>query len=76
MSLETAEVISAARALPLEARAEVVSDLVNSLYSEDDATNDRWKEIVESHIAAYRNGKSTLVPIEVVIEKASALLRK
>lgn len=76
MTLETAEVISAARALPLEARAEIVDNLVDSLYSEDEATNDHWKELVESRVTAFRNGDATLVPMETVFEKAAELLRK
>jgi len=76
MSLETAEVISAARALPLEARAEIVDNLVDSLYSEDGASNDPWKEIVERRVMAYRNGETKLVPIEAVIEKANAILKR
>ncbi|MBL8180889.1 MAG: addiction module protein [Blastocatellia bacterium] len=76
MSLETAEVISAARALPLEARAKIVDNLVDSLYSEDGASNDPWKEIVERRVMAYRNGETTLVPIDAVIEKATAILKR
>jgi putative addiction module component (TIGR02574 family) len=76
MSTETAEVISAARALPLEARAEIVDNLVDSLYSEDQATNDQWKELVEGRVAAFRNGETTLVPMETVFQKAAELLGK
>lgn len=76
MRTETAKFISAARSLPLEDRAEIVDKLVDSLYSEDPTTNDQWKELVEHRVAAFRNGDTTLVPMETVFEKAVELLGK
>jgi putative addiction module component (TIGR02574 family) len=76
MRTETAKVISAARSLPLEDRAEIVDKLVDSLYSEDPTTNDQWKELVEHRVAAFRNGDTKLVPMETVFEKAVELLGK
>ena len=76
MRPDIAGVIAAARALPLEARAEIVDNLVDSLYSADPATNDHWKELVEHRVTAFRNGEATLVPMETVFKKAAKLLRK
>ena len=72
---ETAEFISAAISLPVEARAEIVDSLVDSLYA-DDASDEALKAEVKRRISAYREGKTELIPAETVFAKARNLLRK
>ncbi len=72
---ETSEFIFAARALPLEARAEIVDSLVDSLYI-DDGSDSELKAEVERRISAFRSGRTQLIPAEVVFAKADERLKK
>ena len=69
MSIQTAEIISMAKAMPLEDRAEIVDSLLESMQPTDARIDELWKQEVERRIAKYEAGGVELVPGEVVFER-------
>ena len=69
MTTQTAELISIAKGLPLEARAEIVDSLLESMEPADKRIDDLWKAEVERRIASYERGEVQLVPGEAVFAK-------
>ena len=69
MSLQTAELISIARDMPLEARAEIVDSLLESMQPIDARIDALWKSEVERRIARYEAGESKLIPGEEVFAR-------
>ena len=69
MTTQTAELITIAKSLPLEARAEIVDSLLESMQPADQRIDDVWKAEVERRIAGYEGGESELIPGEAVFAK-------
>ena len=69
MSIQTLEIISIAKAMPVEARAEIVDSLLESMQPTDARIDELWKSEVERRIAKYEGGGVQLIPGEVVFDK-------
>lgn len=69
MSNQTSELISIAKQLPLEARAEIVDSLIESMQPTDKRIDELWKAEIERRIASYESGEVRLVPGEDVFAK-------
>ncbi len=69
MTTQTAELISIAKGLPLEARAEIVDSLLESMQPADKRIDDLWKIEVERRISSYEQGDVKLIPGEAVFAK-------
>ena len=58
-----------AKSMPLEARAEIVDSLLESMQPTDKRIDELWKAEVERRIAAYEAGSIELIPGEAVFAK-------
>ena len=69
MSIQTAEIISIAKAMPLEDRAEIVDSLLESMQPTDARIDQLWKLEVVRRIDRYEAGGVELVPGDLVFDK-------
>jgi putative addiction module component (TIGR02574 family) len=76
MSTQTSELISQAKNMPLEARAEIVDSLLESMQPTDASIDELWKLEVERRIDEYENGNVELIPGEAVFGKINERFSK
>jgi putative addiction module component (TIGR02574 family) len=69
MSKQTSELISIAKKLPVEARAEIVDSLIESMQPTDKRIDGLWKAEIERRVASYESGEVKLVSGEDVFAK-------
>jgi putative addiction module component (TIGR02574 family) len=77
MSPETDELLRKAMTLPLEARAELASSLIDSLdETVDEDAEVAWQQEVVRRMDEIRSGKVNTIPWREVQRKGQALLRR
>jgi putative addiction module component (TIGR02574 family) len=70
MSRDFKDIAAEALNLPLNARAELASDLLDSLDDLTDAENDQlWAEEAERRLAAYKAGEIVATPADEVFAR-------
>ena len=69
MSIQTSEIISIAKTMPVEDRAEIVDSLLESMQPTDARIDELWKSEIEGRIASYETGAVELIPGSEVFEK-------
>jgi putative addiction module component (TIGR02574 family) len=70
------EVANAALALPPEARAMLVDDLVASLSSASDEVDSAWRAEIERRVKEIEDGRAQLIPGEQVMRELHAQLKQ
>lgn len=65
-----------AKNMPVEARAEIVDSLLESMQPTDSRIDELWKAEVERRIDEYENGNVDLIPGEAVFAKINKRLSK
>jgi len=70
------DVVSAALALPPEARAMLAEDLVASLESSQEEIDEAWRIEIDRRVKEIKEGKVQLIPGEQVMSELRAQLKR
>ena len=76
MNTQTAELISIAKSLPLDERAEIVDSLLESMHPTDDEIDNLWKAEVERRLDSYDQGVGEMIPGDAVFQKINQRFAK
>ena len=69
------EIVAAAKALPEDARLQIVDMILDSVYAKDEEIDEAWARVILRRGREIEQGEAELIPAEQVLDEARNLLR-